>query len=173
MLFFILFLICIFPGTVFMLDTSRFSAGATAVDKWQHGRATEHMATRVMEPRRILVVDDEPLVCDSIKRMLDFDGHQVEVANSGQEALELFEKRKFDLIMIDYRMPTMRGDKLAALIKARAPQQPILMISATAQVLQQSEEPITGVDLMISKPFPLEELREAIAQVLANSTRAA
>ena len=126
-----------------------------------------------MVPRRILVVDDEPLVCDSIKRMLEFDGHQVEIATSGQAALEVFEKAKFDLIMIDYRMPTMRGDKLAVLIKARAPTQPILMISATAQVLQDSAEPFPGVDLMISKPFPLEELREAIARVLPNAPPAA
>jgi two-component system response regulator MprA len=126
-----------------------------------------------MTPKRILVVDDEPMVCDSIKRMLEFDGHQVEMATSGQQALEVLQNAKFDLIMIDYRMPVMTGDKLAGLIKARAPHQPILLISATAQVLEQSQEPLAGVDLMISKPFPLEELREAIVRVLAKATPAA
>jgi two-component system response regulator MprA len=126
-----------------------------------------------MTPKRILVVDDEPMVCDSIKRMLEFDGHQVEMATSGQQALEVLQNAKFDLIMIDYRMPVMTGDKLAGLIKARAPHLPILLISATAQVLEQSQEPLAGVDLMISKPFPLEELREAIVRVLAKATPAA
>ena len=124
------------------------------------------MATPVIGPRRILVVDDEPLVCDSIKRMLIFDGHKVETATSGREALALFEERKFDLIIIDYRMPVMKGDQLAAAIKSRAPDQPILMISATAAMLQASDNPLAGGDDLISKPFPLDELREAIVRVL-------
>jgi two-component system, OmpR family, response regulator MprA len=123
-----------------------------------------------MGPRRILVVDDEPLVCESIQRMLAFDGHEVEMAASGKAALAILDKSKFDLVIIDYRMPEMRGDQLAGLIKERAPDQPILMISATAQVLQGSDEPFTGVDIMISKPFALEELRESIARVLTTPT---
>jgi DNA-binding response OmpR family regulator len=131
------------------------------------------METRAVAPRRILVVDDEPLVCDSIERMLAFDGHKVEMTTSGKEALALFDKDKFDLVIIDYRMPEMRGDQLALRIKELAPMQPVLMISATAQVLEGAEEPMAGVDLLISKPFPLEELREAIVRVLSIHTPAA
>jgi CheY-like chemotaxis protein len=124
------------------------------------------MAAPNIPAKRILVVDDEPFVCDAVKMMLAFDGHHVETANSGKEALALFDKEKFDIVITDFAMPVMKGDELAATIKARAPDQPVVMITAYAEMLQASGNPLTGVDHMISKPFLLENLREAILKVL-------
>jgi len=118
---------------------------------------------------RILVVDDEPAVCDAIKMMLKFDGHEVQTANGSKEALSLLEKGKFDLITVDYAMVGMKGDELAAVIKKRLPHQPIIMITAYAEMLQSSGNPLPGVDFIISKPFLLKDLREAIAGVLSGS----
>ncbi len=115
--------------------------------------------------RRILVIDDEPFVCDAVKMMLMFDGHSVETASSGQEALAMFEAGKFDVVITDYAMPAMKGDELAMAIKAKAPTQPIVMITAYAEMIQASGNPLGGVDALISKPFLLENLREAIAKV--------
>jgi len=97
--------------------------------------------------------------------MLDFDGHIVETVGSGKDALAMLEKSKFDLVITDFAMPVMKGDELAAAIKARDPKQPVVMITAYAEMLQASGNPLTGVDLVISKPFLLENLREAIAKV--------
>jgi len=119
--------------------------------------------------KKILVVDDEPFVCDAVKMMLAFDGHDVQTANSGKEALSFFEKGKFDLIITDFAMPVMKGDELAAAIEARAPEQPIVMITAYAEMLQTSGNPLTGVDSIISKPFLLEDLRAAMAKVLGGT----
>ena len=115
------------------------------------------------------MVDDEPAVCDAIKMMLQFDGHKVQTANGSKEALSLIEKGKFDLITVDYAMVGMKGDELAAVIKKRLPHQPIIMISAYAEMLKSSGNPLTGVDFIISKPFLLKDLREAIARVLPGS----
>ncbi len=122
------------------------------------------MTAPAFPQRRILVVDDEPFVCDAVKMMLKFDGHLVETAASGKDALALFEPGKFDLVITDFEMPAMKGDKLAAAIKARAPRQPIVMITAFEEMLRSSAHPLTGVDFVISKPFLLENLREAIAK---------
>src|ERR1044071_7480190 len=84
----------------------------------------------VFPPRRILVVDDEPFVCDAVKMMLDFDGHVVDTAGSAKDALAMFEKDKFDLVITDFAMPEMKGDELAAAIKAKSPGQPGVMITA-------------------------------------------
>lgn len=119
------------------------------------------------EPKkRILVVDDEPFVCDAVKMMLAFDGHDVVTANDAKEALAIFDKNKFDLVITDFAMPGMKGDELAAAIKSRAPNQPVVMITAYAEMLQTSGKNLPGVDFLISKPFLLEHLREAIATVL-------
>ena len=78
----------------------------------------------------------------------------------------MFAKGKFDLVITDFAMPNMKGDELAATIKARAPGQPVVMITAYAEMLQSSGNPLPGVDFVISKPFLLENLREAIAKVV-------
>ena len=121
--------------------------------------------------RRILVVDDEPFVCDAVKMMLAFDGHTVETASSGKDALELFDKTKFDLVITDFAMPSMKGDELARAIKARDPRQPVVMITAYAEMLQSNGTPLPGVDFMISKPFLLENLREAICRVTPDAAK--
>src|SRR4051794_34847626 len=92
--------------------------------------------------RRILVVDDEPFVCDAVKMMLDFDGHSVETAGSAKDALALFRPGKFDLVITDFAMPAMKGDELAIAIKAVAPTQPIVMITAYAEMLLSSGTPL-------------------------------
>jgi len=119
--------------------------------------------------KRILVVDDEPFVCDAVKMMLAFDGHDVVTANDAREALTVFEKNKFDLVITDFAMPGMKGDELAAAIKARSPRQPVVMITAYAEMLQSSGKKLPGVDFLVSKPFLLEHLREAISTVLPDS----
>jgi len=122
------------------------------------------MSAPASPQRRILVVDDEPFVCDAVKMMLTFDGHIVETASNGPDALAMFEPGKFDLIITDFEMPKMKGDELAATIKARAPKQPIVMITAYAEMIHSSGNPLKGVDFLISKPFLLENLRQAIAK---------
>ncbi len=122
------------------------------------------MSAPAFAQRRILVVDDEPFVCEAVKMMLAFDGHVVETASSGQEALTLFEQHPFDLVITDFAMPNMKGDQLAAAIKSRKPGQPIVLITAYAEMLQSSGHALPGVDFVISKPFLLENLREAIAK---------
>jgi CheY-like chemotaxis protein len=137
------------------------------------GSESERAATAVLA-KRILVVDDEPLVCDSVKWMLMSFGHEVEAVSSGEQALVRFDQGRFDLVIIDYLMPTMKGDVLALNLRRRVASQPIIMISASGDILR-SDKPLEGVDCIISKPFKLEELRDTIAKFLpeknpANST---
>ena len=130
------------------------------------------MTAPAIPQKRILVVDDEPLVCDAVKMMLSFDGHTVETAAGGHEALALLEKEAFDIVITDFEMPHMKGDELAAAIKARMPGQPVVMITAYAEMLHAAGNPLTGVDCMISKPFLLETLRDAIAKVTPQGAQA-
>jgi CheY-like chemotaxis protein len=114
----------------------------------------------------ILVVDDEPLVCDAVKMLLMFDSHKVETAPDGPTALAAFAPGKFDLVVVDYEMPGMKGDQLAVAIKERAPRQPVLMLTAHGDMLRSSGRPLAGVDLIVDKPFRLETLRESIAKLM-------
>lgn len=95
--------------------------------------------------------------------MLKFDGHHVETACSASEALALFQREKFSLVVTDYSMPLMKGDELAQAIKYRAPEQKIGMISAYGEVFKAQGRTLAGVDFLLNKPFCLQALREAIA----------
>ena len=122
------------------------------------------MNERTSQQRHILVVDDEPLIRQTVQMILEDDGYIVEEAESGAEALALFEPGKFDMIFTDYFMPEMKGDQLAAAIKKRSPKQPVVMITAFPEKLQSSACALGGIDSFICKPFELETLRSAIAR---------
>jgi CheY-like chemotaxis protein len=101
--------------------------------------------------------------------MLAFDGHQVETACNGKEALARFENGKYDVVITDLTMPDMGGDELAASIKARAPNQRLVLITAYAHTLGALNPQAKNFDFVLSKPFLLENLREAIAAVSVDS----
>ena len=117
---------------------------------------------------RILVVDDEPLVCDAVKMLLEFDGHHAETSPDGMTALTVFVPGKYDLVVVDYEMPGMKGDQLAVAIKERAPRQPILMLTAHGEMLRAAAQPVPGVDLIVDKPFRLDALRGSINTLMVD-----
>jgi len=102
--------------------------------------------------------------------MLAFDGHIVETAGNGKEALAAFTREKFDLVITDYAMPNMKGDELAVAIKAQSPGQPVVLITAYAEMLKTDDAPLEAIDYIVSKPFLLENLREAIEKTTGAKT---
>ena len=122
------------------------------------------MSTGVSAPRlNILLVDDDADVRKSMKLLLSIDRHTVTEAASGQEALMLFTGSRYDVVIMDYHMPEMLGDELAANIKNLAPAQPIIM--ATAYV----EKLVNGgqlADAVLGKPVSVEDLRQAMAKLI-------
>ena len=123
------------------------------------------MPGRENRAHRILVVDDERLIRETVKRALVLDGHTVETAATGREALCLFEQDKFDLVVLDYEMPDMKGDELSLLIKALAPNQPIAILTGYCEAVVRSV--LTDVDLILSKPFDPQALRTATNKIFA------
>jgi CheY-like chemotaxis protein len=119
-------------------------------------------AERVTE-KRILLADDQKEVREVTKLLLGLDDHQVTEATNGREALELFKRETFDLLITDYAMPGMLGDELARRVKQLCPAQPVLMITGSieASALEKG-----CVDSLLNKPFTLEGLREAVNLVL-------
>ena len=116
--------------------------------------------------RHILVVDDEPLVCETVTMLLRLDGHFVDTASSGAQALALFQPGKFDLVITDFFMPAMTGDKLAEAIKQLVPSMPVILITGFGDLLRAAEEGTTGADVVVGKPIRFGKFRETLASVL-------
>ena len=120
----------------------------------------------VIRGKRILLVDDEEPLRACLRMMLELEGYQVTEASNGAEALNLFTKGEFDLVITDFQMPVMEGNKLAVNLKLLAPSLPILMVTASGRAGRDAENP---VDALLNKPFTVTELHCALRQLLAAS----
>jgi CheY-like chemotaxis protein len=112
--------------------------------------------------KRILLVDDERAVRDTIRQLLCHDEHTVVEANNGAEALRLYAKDRFDVVLTDCFMPFVKGAELATSIRRLSPEQPILMITGYGI----KSGPHNPVNAVLRKPFDLNGLRTALAEVL-------
>ena len=136
----------------------------------QHERQVERRrdkSERQLRPLNVLVIEDEPLVCDIITEYLQGDGHTFEVASNGLEGLKRFEMNKFNLIITDRAMPEMSGDHVATAIKQMEPHVPVIMLTGFGDLMNSASERPFGVDLIVSKPMTIAKLRQAISQVTA------
>jgi CheY-like chemotaxis protein len=119
---------------------------------------------------KILVIDDEGLLRDLIKKMLVRDGHQVFIANDGVEGIKSFHQFKPDLIITDIIMPEKDGIEVIMEVLKENPNLPIIAISGgrraiTADFNLDSAE-MLGVKGILQKPFTHEQLQEVISSVL-------
>jgi CheY-like chemotaxis protein len=115
---------------------------------------------------KILLVDDDPSVLDSIERVLNYLGHAVQTADSGAAALEVVAKGAVDLVITDYFMPDMKGDELARILKQRQPGQRILMVTAYADEFKADGRYKGLVEQLLIKPFNIAQLKECVDQVM-------
>ncbi len=113
---------------------------------------------------RILVVEDETLVREVLTIYLTEDNHEVETAENGREGLEKFKAGHFDIILSDRAMPEMNGDQLAAAVKKINPSMPVVLLTGFGDLMIGAGEQPEGVDLVVSKPFNLNSLRDALAK---------
>ena len=112
--------------------------------------------------KRALLADDEEGVRKVLRMLLECLGLEVTEAINGREALEFYQREKFDVVVTDYNMPEKRGDALAQEIKILNPQQRVVMISGFAgRILQNGKLP-TFIDVLVPKPCTLKELATAL-----------
>lgn len=119
-----------------------------------------------MATANILVVDDEITACKSCRDILSREGHSVEFTVSAREALELIDKKAYDLILTDLKMPEMDGIELLEYIKKKDPDVPVIVITGYATVETAVEAMRKGAYDYIAKPFTPAELRIATEQTL-------
>jgi DNA-binding response OmpR family regulator len=117
----------------------------------------------ILSGKRVLVADDERNVREALRFLLDVDRYEVTEAVDGEDALALFSREPYDLVITDYAMPRMCGEELVVQIKRLAPSQPIIMATGHAEGLVGRKQ---AADAILSKPFALSELRHSIAKVM-------
>ena len=116
---------------------------------------------------KILVVDDEPMICNSCKEILEDDGYQVDLAYSGQEGLKKALEDRFDLAIVDMKMPDMNGMALLKRIRGERMETPVIMITGYSTVDTAVEAMKLGASEYIPKPFTPDELSSAVRTVMS------
>ncbi len=115
---------------------------------------------------RALLVDDEEVVRQILREYLVGDGHTVETAANGHEALDKLPKTAFDVVILDRAMPGLNGDQVAIAIKELKPELPVILLTGFGNMMQAAGETPHGVDLVLGKPVTIAGLRSALAQVV-------
>lgn len=119
--------------------------------------------------KRILLVEDEEHLLDVIKLNLDMEGYDVLCATSGSEALELFDKNRVDLILLDVMLPEVDGFTVCQTIRLKNPKVPIIIITAKNTSSDRVHGLKLGADDYLAKPFNLEELLLRVQNLLRRS----
>jgi signal transduction histidine kinase/ActR/RegA family two-component response regulator len=128
--------------------------------------------TRQVQPLNILVVDDDPTLIQSLRNILERDGHTVTTADGGAAGIRCFEQSaghlpRFSVVITDLGMPYVDGRKVAAAVKAVSPDTPVLLLTGWGQRLLAEHDIPQHVDRLLSKPPKLHELRTALMEVTA------
>jgi DNA-binding response OmpR family regulator len=119
---------------------------------------------------RILVVDDDPVLIESLRNTLKEDGHHVIVASGGQAGIDAFRSARqtpepFDVVITDLGMPYVDGRQVVESVRATSPDTPIIMLTGWGQRLSAGNESTPQADRVLSKPPRLRELRAALAEL--------
>jgi CheY-like chemotaxis protein/anti-sigma regulatory factor (Ser/Thr protein kinase) len=127
-------------------------------------------ASPVPASLRILCIDDEPLLREMLKEILEFYQHRVETADGGEAGLELFHQaraqgRPFELVITDLGMPGVNGRQVAEKIKSESPGTAVVMLTGWGTMLEDKGEGVAKVDAVLSKPPRVNELLETVAKV--------
>jgi two-component system, NtrC family, response regulator AtoC len=121
-----------------------------------------------MNPRHVLVVDDEPHMRRVLEIMLNQAGHRVFVAGNGREALKVVRENPVDLVISDLRMPEMDGVELLGCMRKEGLPTPVIVITAFGSVESAVEAMKVGAADYIVRPFDVETLELTISRVLSS-----
>ena len=122
-----------------------------------------------------MVIDDDPILLQTLRVILENDGHAVTTANGGEDGITAFRAalragRPVAAVITDLGMPNIDGRKVAAAIKADSPETPIILLTGWGQRLIDDDEAPAHVDRVLSKPPKLRDLRQALLEVTAGKT---
>jgi DNA-binding NtrC family response regulator len=119
---------------------------------------------------RILVIDDEKAIRNTLKEVLEYENHEADIAENGSKGIELFEAGSYDIILCDIKMPEMDGTEVLAKIMQINPDTPVVMISGHGNIDTAVDAIKKGAFDFLEKPLDLNRVLITIKNALERST---
>ena len=119
---------------------------------------------------KILIVDDEVFIRDGLKQLLEMDGHKVDIAGDGKEAVKLILKNQYNLVITDIIMPEKDGIEVIMKAKEKDHDIKVIAISGGGRISAKDHLKVAkqlGADTILSKPFSTEELTNEINRIMS------
>jgi DNA-binding NtrC family response regulator len=117
-------------------------------------------------PERILIVEDEDTLCESLQRVFRREGYEADIADSAETAFRLLERNTYDLIITDVILPGISGIELIAKYKEQNPDQKVIIMTAYASLQTAVEALRVGACDFIVKPIMHDELKRMVKKAL-------
>lgn len=115
---------------------------------------------------RLLIVEDEDTLCQSLQRVFTKEGYEVDRAESAEAAFKLLEQKTYDLIITDIILPGISGIELLTRYRKQNPSQKVIIITAYASMATAIESIKAGASDFIIKPLIHDEMKRAVRKVL-------
>jgi DNA-binding NtrC family response regulator len=115
---------------------------------------------------RLLIVEDEDTLCQSLQRVFVREGYEVDIAASAESAFQILQEKSYDLIITDIILPGISGIELLTKYRKKNPSQKVIIITAYATVATAVESIKVGASDFIIKPLIHDELKRAVRKVL-------
>ena len=116
--------------------------------------------------KRVLVIDDQPIVTDLLVSVLERMNYKSEVASCGRDGVEMFERDRYDLVITDLGMPDISGWEVSKTIKQKNPDVPVIVITGWGIDPDPDKMKDSKVDFIINKPFQIDQLEKIIKDLL-------
>ncbi len=120
---------------------------------------------------RLLIVEDEDTLCESLQRVFSKEGYEVDIAESAESAFELLKGKSYDLIITDIILPGISGIELLAKYRKENPAQKVIIITAYASLVTAVEAIKAGACDFIAKPLMHDEMKRVVRNALDKSGR--
>ena len=125
-----------------------------------------------MESLRVLVIDDETVICDACDLVLSENGHTVTARENGKTGLEAIREDSYDVLLLDMKLPDIDGMDILKVVQDEKPELCTIVMTGYSSISNAVQAMREGADNYLAKPFTEDELLQAIEESYASRSRA-
>lgn len=115
---------------------------------------------------RVLVIEDEPLIQETLADMLELGGHSISLAGTGEDGVRMFQEGEFDIVFTDITLPGISGWDVATVVKGMSQDTPVIAVTGWGPGIKRSDIVNGDVDEVLPKPFDIDRVLDLVVSLM-------